>query len=62
MLEDYMGDMLRRAVHLKDLSWIPQPQTLIEERATSLPEDIEDKLRKAMYDLFDLKPLELLVL
>lgn len=27
-----------------------------------MPEDIEDKLRKALYDLFDLQPLELLVL
>ena len=57
-----MGDMLRRAVHLKDLSWIPQPETCTTERTTHLSEDDEDKLRKAMFALFDLKPLELLVL
>jgi len=27
-----------------------------------LPEDVEDKFRKALFDLFDLQPLELLVL
>lgn len=57
-----MGDMLRRAIHLEDISWIPQHQTLIEEQATTLSEEDEDKLRKAMYALFDLQPLELLVL
>lgn len=57
-----MGDMLRRAVQLDDLSWIPQPDTSCSERATNLSEEDEDKLRKAMYALFDLQPLELLVL
>lgn len=49
-----MGDMLRRAVHLKDLSWIPQPDTSSSEQVTSLPDEVEDKFRKALYDLFDL--------
>jgi len=57
-----MGDMLRRAIHMDDLSWIPQPDTSTSEQATNLPYDVEDKMRKALYDLFDLKPLELLVL
>lgn len=57
-----MGDMLRRAVHMKDMSWIPQPDTSPSEQVTSLPDEVEDKFRKALYDLFDLQPLELLVL
>ena len=57
-----MGDMLRRAVHLDDWNWIPQPDTSPSEQATDLPDEVEDKFRKALYDLFDLKPLELLVL
>lgn len=57
-----MGDMLRRAVHMDDMSWIPQPDTYNDERATHLSEEDEDKLRKALYALFDLQPLELLVL
>lgn len=57
-----MGDMLRRAVHMDDMSWIPQPDTCNDERATHLSEEDEDKLRKAMFALFDLQPLELLVL
>lgn len=57
-----MGDMLRRAVHIEDLSWIPQPEASEDERATHLSEEDEDKLRKALYALFDLQPLELLVL
>lgn len=57
-----MGDMLRKAVHIKDISWIPQPDTSTSEKATDLPEDVEDTLRKGLCILFDLKPLELLVL
>ena len=49
-----MGDMLRKAVHMKDMSWIPAPEPEEPVRATNLPEDAEDALRKAMFDLFDL--------
>ena len=57
-----MGDMLRKAVHMRDMNWIPQPDVSCSERATHLSEDDEDTLRKAMCALFDLQPLELLVL
>lgn len=57
-----MGDMLRKAVHMRDMNWIPQPDVSCSERATRLSEDDEDTLRKAMCALFDLQPLELLVL
>lgn len=39
-----------------------QPDTSGSEKVTSLPEDLEDKLRKVLYIIFDLSPLELLVL
>lgn len=29
---------------------------------TDFPDEVEDKFRKGLYDIFDLKPLELLVL
>ena len=57
-----MGDMLSRAARLKDPSWIPQPDTSGSEQATGLSEEDEDALRKALYRMFDLQPLELLVL
>lgn len=57
-----MGDMLRKAVHMRDVNWIPQPEPQEQTRATHLSEDDEDTLRKAMCALFDLQPLELLVL
>ena len=57
-----MGDMLRKAVHMRDMNWIPQPEPHEQARATHLSEDDEDTLRKAMCALFDLQPLELLVL
>ena len=57
-----MGDMLRRAVHLDDLSWIPQPDVSGAMQVTHLSPADEDTLRKALFDLFDLSPLELLVL
>lgn len=57
-----MGDMLRRAVHLDDMSWIPQPEQEESVQVTNLSEEDEDKLRKAIFALFDLQPLELLVL
>lgn len=57
-----MGDMLRRAVHLEDMNWIPQLDTSTSQQVTRLSEDDEDTLRKALYALFDLQPLELLVL
>lgn len=37
------------------------PQTA-SEKATNLPEDIENTLRTFLYDLFDLSPVELLLL
>ena len=43
-----MGDMLRKAVHMRDMNWIPQPDVSCSERATRLSEDDEDTLRKAM--------------
>lgn len=40
----------------------PQPDTSGSEQCTHLSEEDEDTLRKALYSLFDLKPLELLCL
>ena len=40
----------------------PQPDTSGSEQVTSLPDEAEDKLRKFLYDMFDLTPLELLCL
>lgn len=57
-----MGDMLRKAVHLDDMSWIPQLDTRGAGQVTHLSEEDEDRLRKALFSLFDLQPLELLVL
>ena len=57
-----MGDMLSRAARLKDVSWLPQMDTSGSEQATRLSEEDEDTLRKALYQMFDLQPLELLVL
>ena len=38
---------------------MPQPAS---EQATGLPSDIEDKLRQFLFDLFDLDPIQLLLL
>lgn len=57
-----MGDMLRKAVHMDDISWIKQPEPEESVQVTNLSEEDEDRLRKAMFALFDLQPLELLVL
>lgn len=40
----------------------PQHNTSGSEQCTSLSEEDEDKLRKALYEMFRLKPLELLLL
>lgn len=39
-----------------------QPNTDCSEQVTDLNEDAEDRFRKALYELFDLNPLELLLL
>jgi hypothetical protein len=39
--------------------WTPQQPS---ERATALPEDVEDALRRFVFDLFDLSPVHLLLL
>lgn len=57
-----MADALNKAYHIQNLNWIKQPDTKGSEQVTHLSEDDEDKLRKAMFALFDLPPLELLVL
>ena len=38
----------------------PQHDTSGSEQVTPLPDEVEDKMRKFLYDLFDLTPLELL--
>lgn len=40
----------------------PQYDTSCSDQCTTLSEDDEDKLRKALYEMFRLKPLELLLL
>lgn len=40
----------------------PSPDTSTSEKATSLPEEYEDKFRKALYSLFDLEYNQLMCL
>lgn len=41
---------------------IPQPDTKGSEQVTSLPDEVEDKMRKFLFDLFDLDWNELMLL
>ncbi len=41
---------------------IPQPETTPSGQVTNLPDEYEDIYRKSIYDIFDLQPLQLLLL
>lgn len=57
-----MADAFKKALHFKSLNHFPQPDRKGSEKVTPFSDEHEDKLRKALYDIFDLTPLELLIL